>query len=183
MDVEADVAVGHDPTFARMQTHPDPDRLAARPGVGRQGMLGGNDGLHGILRTGKHDKERVALGPQFDATVSGERRPHQTALVLEDVPPLIPKLLEETGGSLDVREEEGDGSGREYRRAGHGWLVHRFERPVLARRRTRKPEEPARFANLTRAGSRLQACFRTAETGSNPIEPNARWRQAPARRG
>ena len=62
MNVEADVAVGHDPALARMQTHPDPDRLAAGPGVGGERLLGGDDRLHGILGAREHDEEGVAFG-------------------------------------------------------------------------------------------------------------------------
>src|SRR5438067_349006 len=122
--IEADVVVTDPPGFAGVQTHPHAHGFAPGPGVPGQGMLGGNHRLGSIGGTGEDHKEGVALGAQLDAVVGCNRVAHQAALVVQDASPVVPKFLEQSGGALDVREQEGDGPARAFRHGGH-WLVYR----------------------------------------------------------
>jgi hypothetical protein len=72
----------------------------------------GGDRLPG---SGEGDEERVALRVHLPTRVRVERGPEQSAVVVEDGAVPRAGLLEQTGGALDVGEEEGDCSDRERR--------------------------------------------------------------------
>ncbi len=60
-------------------------------------------------------EERVALGIDLDARVCGEGIPQQPPVLGKKVGVCRSVLLKESRRALDVREEEGDGAGRERR--------------------------------------------------------------------
>ena len=68
--------------------------------------------------TGEDHKEGVALGAQLDAFVGGDGGAHEPALIVQDIGPVVSEFLEQAGGTLDVREKEGDGASRAFRRGG-----------------------------------------------------------------
>src|SRR5260370_31949571 len=80
----------------------------------------------------------MALRAQLDAIVGGDRVAHQPALIVQNASPVVPEFLEQAGGTLDVREQEGDGPARAFRRGGH-YLVYRLNGRLSPASRS-KPE-------------------------------------------
>src|ERR1700682_1618600 len=157
--VEPHVIVTDPPSFTGVQTHTDAHRFATNPVVAGQRVLGRNHRPGGGGGASEDDEEGVAFRAQLAAVVLCDRAAHQPALIVQDAGPVVPEFLEQAGGTLDVREKEGDGPSRAFRRGGHRCL---------------KPEGPARFANLTRAGPALQGRVRSIGRRSVRIGPPRR---------
>ena len=93
-----------------VQAHAHRDRpgreLLVRLLRGRRRSLGGRE----------RDEERVALGVDLDAAVSGERIAQHAAVLGERLGVRVrPERVQQPRRALDVGEEEGDGAGREIR--------------------------------------------------------------------
>ena len=132
VDVDPHVALVRDDRLAGVDSHADADRapLERLTPVGCRGdRVGGS---------GERDEEGVTLRVDLDAAVPRERLPQRAAVVVEEVCVSRPVLLEEPSRALDVREEEGDGAGRQVWPA-HGAIIS----PRRARRlRVRIEREP-----------------------------------------
>ena len=65
------------------------------------------------LRGLKRDEERVPLRIDLDTVVGGERAAQNQAMLLECFRvPFRPEVVQQPRRALDIREEEGDGTGR-----------------------------------------------------------------------
>ena len=107
MNVDPDVTlVGHE-WLTRVDAHAYANRAAVER-VPRL-VCGGN----GVSGAGERDEEGIALGVHFDALVSRERLPQDSSMLVEQIGVAPPVLLQESCRALDVREEEGDGAGRQ----------------------------------------------------------------------
>ena len=96
--------------LACVNAHPDPDRVALRPGVIREGPLSvdrGHDRRRGIR---KCREDRVALRPDDAAAVAGDGLVEQGTVLVQQLAIGVTQLLDESGGALDVGEQEGDGA-------------------------------------------------------------------------
>src|SRR5437762_9170439 len=97
--------------LACVNAHPDPDRVALRPGVIREGPLSvdrGHDRRRGIR---KCREDRVALRPDDAAAVAGDGLVEQGTVLVQQLAIGVTQLLDESGGARDVGEQEGDGPG------------------------------------------------------------------------
>jgi len=99
---------------------PDADLRVGGPRLRGERPLRVHDHPDRVRHGAEHDEERVALGPNLDAVVGGQRRPDQRAVALEERAPRgRPEGVDEAGRPLDVREQEGDLT-RERLGRGHG---------------------------------------------------------------
>jgi hypothetical protein len=107
MDVDSDVAFFGHLRLSGVDAHANADLAAAErlAGDGR-----GRDCV-GCSREG--DEEGVALGVDLDAVVLGERSSQRGAVFGEEIGVPGAVFLKEPGGAFDVREQKGDGAGRE----------------------------------------------------------------------
>ncbi len=107
MDVDSDVAfVGH-LRLPGVDAHANADLAAA------ERLAGGGRGRDRIGCSREGDEEGVALGVDLDAVVPGERSSQRGAVFGEEIGVPGAVFLKEPGRAFDVREEEGDGAGRE----------------------------------------------------------------------
>ena len=114
MHVDADVGLAAERSLAAVDAHPDADRDAAVPRLGRQAALGGDRGRHGAGRGLEDGEDGVALGAEHDPAV--RRRPPRASscvVPIEHRRPAVAQRLGGLGRSLDVGEQEGDGADRE----------------------------------------------------------------------
>src|SRR5215831_18176942 len=110
MDIQAQVAFGGKVRFAGMQTDPDTHVHVVGPGMSEKASLypyGSRDGIGGAS---EDREEGVALGVDDLPTSAVERLLQQVPAVRQHPGVAITELLEQTGGSLHVREEQRDGS-------------------------------------------------------------------------
>ena len=114
VDVGPDVPLARHARRARVDADPD----ANRPGIEELGSLRSSGDR--IVRRGKDEEERVALGVDLGAVVARERFPQGAPVIGQDVCVAVAELMEEPRRSLHVGEEEGDRAAREvaHRRAG-----------------------------------------------------------------
>ena len=110
MHVQAHVALLAQGRLTHVNAHPSPDRPVLERTLGLHSR--GERGL-AVL---KDNEERVALRVDLDTAVALEGRAQQATMFRQRVPVAVAELLEQARGALDVREEEGDGSGRELAR-------------------------------------------------------------------
>ena len=107
MDVDADVALVGDLRLPGVDPHANADRAAP------ERLAGGGRGRDRVGGSRERDEEGVALGVDLDAVVPGERSSQRGAVLGEEIGVPGAVLLEEPRRAFDVREEEGDGSGRQ----------------------------------------------------------------------
>jgi hypothetical protein len=74
----------------------------------RQGMLELDRGSDGVRRSAKDHEKAVTLAVDFTAIVLLDHRVHQPAMCLQHRSVVIAKPIDQAGGTLDVREQEGD---------------------------------------------------------------------------
>ncbi len=111
-DAEADVPLLADCGLARVQSHAHPYPAAIGPLVLGQGPLGNDRGPHGCVRACKGEEERVSLRVDLTPTVALGRLADDALVLAQDLAVAGAEPLQECRRALDVREEEGDGSGR-----------------------------------------------------------------------
>ncbi len=101
VDVDSDVALVRDGRRPGVQADPDANRAAAQ-------LVGaGEGGGGGAVRGRKGDEERVALGIDLDAVVSGEGGAERAPVLRERVGVRgRPERVQEPRRALDVREQE-----------------------------------------------------------------------------
>lgn len=68
--------------------------------------------IEGIARTSKRHEEGIALRINFMAPPAVEARPQQVSALREDQSVALAQLLQQARRSLDVSEEQRDGSRR-----------------------------------------------------------------------
>jgi hypothetical protein len=66
----------------------------------------------GVRRAAERDEEGIALCVHLNAVVIRERGPKETPVFMQRVRVGVTELVQELGGSLDVREQEGNYAGR-----------------------------------------------------------------------
>lgn len=98
-----------------MNAHPHPNRFRpARLSVG-QGSLRVRGGPHRVSRRCEGSEERVTFCVDFHTAVASERGAEDLRVRCHDTLSLRPERVQETGGALDVGEEERYGPGRQPR--------------------------------------------------------------------
>ena len=103
-----------------MDPHPDADGyLASGPRSASERDLRLRCGGHCGRCVSEDDEERIAFGAAFDPAMRGERGPQDPVMTLQDLGVVLWTELErEPGRAFDVREQKGDGPGRE------AWPLH-----------------------------------------------------------
>ncbi len=147
--VDAKVVVAAQDALAGVHPHPDQERSPPWPLVAREGALSGNSGQKSAGRPREHREEGVPLGADLHAVAFGDGLPHQRGVVVLDAAVLLAELLEQPGGSLNIREQEGHGPGRQSR----GAFGHPVEPVEISRRPTTRcpgPSGPFRRSPPTR---------------------------------
>src|SRR6266540_620999 len=122
----SDIALFGPMSLAGVETHPDANLHSVAPRVRGERPLRCNGGRDGVPRTAEGDEKGVSLRVDLDAAALGERRPKKTAMFGKHVAVVLPQPFDELGRAIDVREEKGDGSGRQL---GH-WCLDRYRRAV-----------------------------------------------------
>jgi hypothetical protein len=119
----AAVSRAHDPR-GPVHVHPDVSRIRqqrptrvdahAHPQLDlRERHLHRGCGLDGCAGPIERNEERVSRGVHLDAASGNERCPHAAVVLSQEVGVVVAELVEQPRRALDVREQEGDGPGRE----------------------------------------------------------------------
>ena len=113
VDRETHVLVSRDRRLPCMDPDPDPQLSLLGPWMAGDGALRLHGGANRILRLPEGDEERVAL--RVDLVASGFLKggAEQPLVVGHHVRVPVSELPHQLGRALDVREEKGDGAGRE----------------------------------------------------------------------
>src|SRR6188474_1890058 len=93
-----------------MDADPDAELGVRRPCVGGQPALCGRSSQCGVACTWEHVEKGVTLGVDLLATVFRECLAQYSTVFLQRRAVVVPELLEEPGGPLDVGEEKRDRS-------------------------------------------------------------------------
>ena len=107
MDIEADVPLARQNRLAGVQPHPHSH------GCRSQESLAELRRRRGVRRGAEDHEERVSLRVDLGPAVLRERLAEECPMRGEQVGIGGTVLVEEIGGALDVREEQGEGAGRE----------------------------------------------------------------------
>ena len=113
VDADSHVPVAADGRLARVQAHPDEHRLTVRPGLCGERALRGHRRCGRCRRARERREDRVALRVHDLATLPLDDVAQDPLVLGEDVPVAVAEPLQQPGRSLDVREQEGDGSRRQ----------------------------------------------------------------------
>lgn len=111
VDVQTDIVPLDDQGLPRVDPDPNPDRPI------RQSRLHLPRRIEGIRSPSERDKERIALDPELNPTMSRDRvtDPFAMALKLGAIA-LAAELLEQPRRALDISEHERDRPGRQSER-------------------------------------------------------------------
>src|SRR5205085_9776276 len=153
-DVEPEIPLLADLGLAGVQPHAHPHLVPFRPRVVAQGALRGDRSGERVARAGEGVEERVALGVDLLPAAGSERLPDDAAVVARDgCVPVVPELLQQLGGALDVGEREGDCArvSRHARRPS----AAADELDAVAVRVADETEKATTFAHLVRRALRL----------------------------
>src|SRR5437660_2875929 len=96
-----------------MHTHAYAHHRAFGPGMTSKGVLRGHGCGYRVCSTCEGHEESISLRIYLLATICLERGTQQVSTFGQYVGVALAELLEQRGGSLDVREEERDGPRRE----------------------------------------------------------------------
>jgi hypothetical protein len=113
--VHADVVVSAQDALAGVQAHPHPYPGGGGPLVGGEAALGVDRGPDRPHRAGERHEEGIALGADLHAAARLDGLAHDRRVLVPDRGVPIAQLLQQPRGTLDVGEQEGDGSGRQRR--------------------------------------------------------------------
>jgi hypothetical protein len=108
---EPDVAVLAVRRLAGMDAHPDAQLSAVGPFVLRERSLAVDGCGYGVLGAPEGDEERIALRVDLVAPMGLERLTEESLVLCQRLPVVPAEPLQQARRPLDVREEEGDGSG------------------------------------------------------------------------
>jgi hypothetical protein len=93
-----------------MHPHPHPDMLPSRPRVRLQSPLQFQHRRHARPRRGEHREERIALGIDLPAVMSGKTRPDQPVMVGKQLcVEIFSQPLNQGRRALDVGKHEREG--------------------------------------------------------------------------
>ena len=84
-------------------------------GTVAEGILGVSGGSDGVGRTRERDEERVPLRVHLDPAVPRKGLAQHAAVLREHVRIALPQFVQETGRTLDVREQQRDSPARKLR--------------------------------------------------------------------
>ena len=108
--VDAEVPLAADSRLARVQPHPDADRVPVGPVMGRVESLRLDGRRDGVARPWEREEEGVTLRVDLDATAFAEARAHQSPMRVQDIAVAVAERLQQGGRALDVAEDERDSS-------------------------------------------------------------------------
>ena len=77
-------------------------------------MLGGLGGADGVFCVAERDEETIALCIDLSTAVVPEHLAEEPPAISQDIGLAVAELVQETGRTLDVREEEGHPSRRQF---------------------------------------------------------------------
>ena len=119
--VEADVVGSTKPAVAGVEPHPDTQRAAGRPSMGREAPLRICGGRDRAIGAGEDREKGVAFRVDLDPIALRDRLANDLAVIRQDRVVSVTERLEELRGALDVGKEERDRSGGEvWRDPGYG---------------------------------------------------------------
>ena len=104
--VGADVSLVGNSGLTRVNAHTNAHRPCA------ESVLGLTRGRDRVARAREHDEERISLRVDLDSAVSRERRAQHATMLGKHVRIPVTELVEQACRTLDVREEQRDGSAR-----------------------------------------------------------------------
>jgi hypothetical protein len=113
VDAESDVPFARCGGLSRVDAHPHAKLRAVRPGVLGKPALTRDRRSDSILRAPEGDEERVTLRVDFVASVFSKGRSQNGLMIHErHAVAVSSEPFQQLRGSLDVREQEGDGPDR-----------------------------------------------------------------------
>ena len=112
-----------------MHPHPHPHHDAIWPGVSGQRPLCSHRRRHRLARLAERDEMAVAFSADLAAVEPGERRPQQPLVLGQDLDVPVTQPLEQPRRTLDVAEQQRDGSSRHL---SHDIPVPKRSRPVTS---------------------------------------------------
>src|SRR5205823_11854171 len=104
MDIDPDVPLATDPTFAGVDAHAHADGLAVRPPVTGEPALRHHRRSDRVGGAAEDREERIAVRAHLDAPDPGDGSSDDPTVLLQDASVPVTDLLEETRGPLDVGE-------------------------------------------------------------------------------
>src|SRR6266699_4995767 len=110
MHVQAHIALRNKNWFTRMQPHAYPHHHAFWPGKGEEGTLSGHRRQDRIGGACKGHKKSVTLRVHLTTVPLVENATQKLSALRQHVGKTLAQLLEQARRSLDVGEEQGDGS-------------------------------------------------------------------------
>ena len=117
MNRKADIALARRRRLPGMDADPNTHVRTVRPGVVGERALDRNCRRDGVGSTPESDEERVTLRIDLLAPMRRKRLAEHTLLIGQQLAVSgAAELLEQAGGALDVREQEGDGAAQTLRR-------------------------------------------------------------------
>jgi len=114
VDVDADVVVLRNQRLSGVNAHPDAEIGFLRPRMRCERMLGGLGGADGVFCVAERDEETIALCIDLSTAVVPEHLAEEPPVISQDIGVTVAELVQETGRTLDVREEEGHPSRRQF---------------------------------------------------------------------
>src|SRR6266571_233534 len=117
MHVQADVALSRMLRLAGVQAHAHLYRHSFRPGMGAEGTLTSDRCRDGIGGARKGHEERIPLRVDLVTMEFEERGTQEGAAHFQEASVALTHLLEQARRALDIGEEQGDGSHREFTHA------------------------------------------------------------------
>ena len=109
MHVHADIVVLVRGRLPRVQAHPDPHRIPARPVVPGQRPLRG----HRVGRGAEHHEEAVPLGGDFPAAPGRDGRAHHHPVRGQRLAVPVTEAAQQHGRTLDITEQHRDSTRRQ----------------------------------------------------------------------
>src|SRR5712691_9563917 len=112
MNGQAEIPLVPDEGFARVKAHTYPQLSALGPRMSSKRPLGRYGSGSGVLRATEDHEEGVALGIDLLAVVLREGGTQESSVIGQNSAVPVAQPPEEPRRSLDVAEEEGNGSAR-----------------------------------------------------------------------
>ena len=113
MDIQPDVAPSSRDRLASMESHAHTHRCLCWPGIGSEGPLRHHRRCNRLRCTAERHKEPVPRRVNLITVPLLENRPQQFSICCQNTSVSVSEVLEETGGMLNVAEQESDCSSRQ----------------------------------------------------------------------